>query len=296
LIRGADPDARTIIVVCGGFVRPESSMNREVQVRQQTMLGFGGTPLVVRSFGMPDRNRRGVLLVHGWAESAAYWDEIAAMLGREHLVIVPALRMQGESLLQGDEPVEASIPLIVKDMEVILTELGMADCLAVGHSMGGQVVTLLAERDAFLVASTIVLDPAYGALPDEIAAADTRKREHVTSAVARFTEQHPEVSVETVRNYGGALAALYDSEYLLDDSMGAVEKTGVVLRRRRRPALAVYASDVGAQTEQRLTADAAVPPEIVRWTLGGGHHFPAAHPRAIAELIEEWMARTPLGL
>ncbi|HZW41041.1 MAG TPA: hypothetical protein VFE99_01965, partial [Agromyces sp.] len=66
-------------------------------MRQQTMLGSGGTPLVVRSYGMPGRNRRGVLLVHGWAESAAYWDEIGAMLGREHLVIVPALRMHGES-------------------------------------------------------------------------------------------------------------------------------------------------------------------------------------------------------
>ena len=271
-------------------------MTREVQVRQQTILGSGGTPLVVRSYGMPGRNGRAVLLVHGWAESAAYWDEIAAMLGHQHVVIVPALRMHGESLLQGEKPVEVSIPLLVQDMQAILTDLGMAHCVAVGHSMGGQVVTLLAERHPFLVAGTIVLDPAYGALPDEIAAADTRRREHVNSAVARFTEQHPQISPETVRSYAGALAALYDSEYLLDDSMGAVEKTGVVLRRRRRPALAVYASDVGVQTEQRLTADAAVPPEIVQWTLGGGHHFPAAHPQAVADLIEEWMARTPLRL
>ncbi|WP_448003087.1 alpha/beta fold hydrolase [Agromyces bauzanensis] len=264
-------------------------------MRQQTTPGADGTPLLVHTVGEPRGGDTAILLVHGWARSAAYWAEVAAPLGRDHFVVVPDLRMHGESLLLRNDGVDVSIPLLVQDMRVILAALGVTGCVAVGHSMGGQVVTLLAEGAPELVHATVVLDPAYGALPDEIAAADTRKREHVASAVGEFTDRHPDVSPAIVRRYADALATLYDSEYLLAHSIGAIEATGPVLRRRRRPALAVYATDVGVQTELSLTADAAVPPEVVRWTLGGGHDFPAAHPGPVAELIAEWIARAAVA-
>lgn len=261
-------------------------------MRKQSILAADGTPLAVRSFGERREGEPAILLVHGWARSAAYWDEIAAALGRERLVIVPALRMHGESLLFRSDVVDVSIPLLVDDMRVILTALDVTSCFAVGHSMGGQVVTLLADAAPQLVRGTIVLDPAYGALPDEIAAADSRKRAHVSSAVAEYQVQHPDASPTLVQRYAHVLAALYHSEYLLDHSIGAVEATAPVLLRRRHPALAVYSTDVGVQTERSLTTDAAVPPEIVRWNLGGGHDFPAAHPLQAADLIARWIART----
>jgi pimeloyl-ACP methyl ester carboxylesterase len=261
-------------------------------MRHQTIPGADGTPLAVRMFGERRTGDPAILLVHGWAQSASYWDEIAATLGRDHLVIVPALRMHGDSLALRDADVDVSIPLLVEDMGVILAGLGVTDCVAAGHSMGGQVVTLLADGAPQLVRSTVVLDPAYGALPDEIAAADSRKREHVALAVAEFTEQRPDASSATLRRYAGALAALYDSEYLLDHSIGAIEATGPVLARRRRRALAVYSTDVGVQTELSLTADAAMPPEVVRWNLGGGHDFLAAHPEPVADLIARWIVTT----
>jgi pimeloyl-ACP methyl ester carboxylesterase len=261
-------------------------------VRQQTIPGADGTPLRVRTFGERREGDPAILLVHGWGRSAAYWDDIAATLVHAHFVVVPDLRMHGESLLLRNEGVDVGIPLLVEDMRVVLDRLRVTSCIAVGHSMGGQVATLLADGVPQLVRGTVALDPAYGALPDEIATADSRKREHVESAVAEFTEQHPDVSPAIVHRYADALAALYDSEYLLDHSIGAIEATGPVLLRRQRPALAVYASDVGVQTELSLTADAAVPPEVVRWNLGGGHDFPAAHPQPVADLIERWIART----
>jgi len=261
-------------------------------VRQRTISGADGTPLAVRSFGERREDDPAILLVHGWARSAAYWDEIAATLGRERLVVVPDLRMHGESLLLRNDGVDVSIPLLVEDMRVILAGLGVTSCFAVGHSMGGQVVTLLADGAPQLVRGTVALDPAYGALPDEIAAADQRRREHVASAVAEYVEHHPDASPTIVERYAGVLTALYDSEYLLDHSIGAIEATGPVLRRRRRPALAVYATDIGVQTERSLTTDAAVPPEVVRWHLGGGHDFAAAHPRQVADLIGRWISRT----
>lgn len=264
-------------------------------MRQQTILAADGTPLAVRSFGERREGDPAILLVHGWARSEAYWDEIAAALGREHLVIVPALRMHGESLLLRSDGVDVSIPLLVEDLHVILAELDVTSCFAVGHSMGGQVVTLFADAAPHLVRGTVAFDPAYGALPDEIAAAAARKREHVASAVTEHLEQHPDASPTLVQRYAHALAALYDSEYLLDHSIGAVEATGPVLLRRRRPSLAVYSTDIGVQTERSLTAGAGVPPEVVRWNVGGGHDFPEAHPRPVVDLIAGWIARTTGG-
>ncbi|KRE22498.1 alpha/beta fold hydrolase [Agromyces sp. Soil535] len=261
-------------------------------MRRHTLLGADGTPLAVLTFGEHREGAPAILLVHGWARSAAYWDEIATQLGRDRLVVVPALRMHGESLLLQSDGVDVSIPLLVADMRVILGGLGVTTCFAVGHSMGGQVVTLLADREPELVRGTVVLDPAYGASADEIAAAEARRRAHVATAEAEYLEQHPDASPEVVRRYADALAAFYDSEYLLDHSIGAIQATGPVLERRRRPALAVYATEIGVQTERALTSGAAVRPEILRWDLGGGHDFPAAHPGPVADLIGRWISRT----
>jgi len=187
--------------------------------------------------------------------------------------------------------VPVSIPLMVEDMLAILAALDVTSCFAVGHSMGGQIVTLLADLAPDLVIGTVALDPAYGALPDEIAVAEERKRAHVAQAELDFRAEHPAASPLTVERYAHALADLYDSEYLLDHSIGALGATAPVLMRRRRPALTVYATNAGVQTERTLTADADLRPEVVRWTLGGGHDFPAAHPEETAAMIAEWIAR-----
>ena len=41
-------------------------------MRQQTMPGADGTPLAVRMFGERRTGDPAILLVHGWARSAAY--------------------------------------------------------------------------------------------------------------------------------------------------------------------------------------------------------------------------------
>jgi pimeloyl-ACP methyl ester carboxylesterase len=260
-------------------------------VREDIIPGADGLPLAVMTIGEERRDLPTVLLVHGWARTAGYWDGIAAILGTEHRVIVPALRMHGASLALREIDVPVSIPLMVEDMLAILAALDVTSCVAVGHSMGGQIVTLLADRAPDLVSGTVALDPAYGALPDEIDIADERKRDHVDQAVQDFLAEHPSASSSTVERYAHALADLYDSEYLLDHSIGALGATAPVLMRRRRPALAVYATDVGVQTELELTAGAELRPEVVRWTLSGGHDFPAAHPDETAAMITEWIAR-----
>lgn len=252
-----------------------------------------GVTLVTRLLGDAARAPLAVLLVHGWARSAGYWDEVAATLSSAYPVIAPALRMHEESLLRRPVAVDVSIPLLVDDLVGVLDELGVARCIAIGHSMGGQVVTLLADRFPDRVAATVVLDPAYGAHPDEIAAWPVRRREHVAEARRAFRQRHPGVDDHLERAYAAALEALYDSEYLEEHSIGAIDDTRPVLQRRSRPALAVFATPGGAETERVATADAAVRPDIVLWEAGGGHDFPAQHPDAVSRLILEWLRDQP---
>jgi pimeloyl-ACP methyl ester carboxylesterase len=159
--------------------------------------------------------------------------------------------------------------------------------------MGGQIVTLLADRFPDRVVATVVLDPAYGAQPDEIAAWPVRRREHVAEARRAFRQRHPDADDDLEQAYAAALEALYDSEYLEDHSIGAIDDTRPVLRRRSRPALAVFATPAGAATERDATADAAVRPDIVLWEAGGGHDFPAHHPEAVSRLILDWLGGQP---
>jgi pimeloyl-ACP methyl ester carboxylesterase len=252
-----------------------------------------GVPLVARLLGDAAGAPLAVLLVHGWARSAGYWDEIATVLSGAYPVIAPALRMHEESLLRRPVAVDVSIPLLVDDLAGLLDELGVARCIAIGHSMGGQVVTLLADRFPDRVAATVVLDPAYGAQPDEIAAWPVRRREHVAEARRAFRQRHPDADDDLEQAYAAALEALYDSEYLEDHSIGAIDDTRPVLRRRSRPALAVFATPAGAATERDATADAAVRPDIVLWEAGGGHDFPAHHPEAVSRLILDWLGGQP---
>lgn len=252
-----------------------------------------GVPLVTRLFGHPDDAPLALLLVHGWARSAGYWDEVATRLSDSYPVVAPALRMHEESLFRGPRDVAVSIPLLVEDMAGILDRLGVARCIAIGHSMGGQIATLLADRFPDRVAATVVLDPAYGAQPDEIAAWPVRRREHVAEARRAFRERHPDAGADLERAYAAALEALYDSEYLEEHSIGAIDDTRPVLRRRTRPALAVFATPAGAEMERRITAGAPVRPDVVLWEHGGGHDFPARHPEAVSELILDWLGAQP---
>lgn len=254
-----------------------------------------GVPLVTRVFGHVDGAPLAVLLVHGWARSAGYWDEMATRLSGSYPVVAPALRMHEESLFRGPRDVDVSIPLLVDDVAGILDQLGVAHCIAIGHSMGGQIVTLLADRLPERVAATVVLDPAYGAQPDEIAAWPTRRREHVAEARRAFRERHRDADAEIERAYVAALEALYDSEYLEEHSIGAVDDTRPVLRRRTRPALSVFATPAGAEMERSATAGAPVRPDVVVWKRGGGHDFPARHPDAVTELILEWLGAQPVS-
>lgn len=228
-----------------------------------------------------------LVLLHGWGNSATWWAPVTARLRDRHRVIVPDQRMHGASLsLATGREVPVSIRALADDVIAVLDAFGEDRAVLVGHSMGGQVAAVVADRRPDRVAGTIVADPSYGASDEEIAAAPQRRAQHLALARARRAAS----AADSEERHYAALAELYDSQYLRPDSVGARRDTAALLRRRTRPSLTVYSTETAAAVELELSRGCAVHPEVVVWP-GVSHDFPVQRPEMFASLVRDWSRR-----
>ncbi|WP_335992190.1 alpha/beta fold hydrolase [Glycomyces sp. MUSA5-2] len=231
-----------------------------------------------------------LMLLHGWGNSARWWAPVTALLRDRHRVIVPDQRMHGASLaLAAGRDVPVSIRALADDVVAVLDALGEDRAVLVGHSMGGQVAAVAADRRPDRVAGTVVADPSYGASDEEIAAAPQRRAQHLALARARRAVVPANPGAEEERHFA-ALAELYDSQYLRPDSVGARRDTAALLRRRTRQSLTVYSTETAAAVELELSRGCAVHPEVVVWP-GVSHDFPVQRPEMFASLVRDWSRR-----
>lgn len=126
-----------------------------------------GVEIAVRVF---EGQGPSVVLVHGWMMSGHVWDPVIELLqARGVRVVVPDLRGCGES-----DRSQSSYALdrFAEDVSAVLRECADDRPLLVGHSMGGQVVQLVAARDGDELGGIALLNtvPLAGLpLPDEAA-------------------------------------------------------------------------------------------------------------------------------
>lgn len=106
------------------------------------------------SYRIVGEGKTPVLLVHGWMVSGAVFDPLIDALDRTDLrLIVPDLRGSGLS----DKPTSGyTLSTFAEDLAAILEAEGKPAIL-VGHSMGGQLVQLLAAMRPELVSAAAVL-------------------------------------------------------------------------------------------------------------------------------------------
>ncbi|MCW2760097.1 MAG: alpha/beta hydrolase [Marmoricola sp.] len=97
-----------------------------------------------------------ILLVHGVEASLHWFDRITPLLARNHLVIRVDLIGNGGSAKPG--PGHYSIADQARAVADVLASLTIQHVTAVGHSMGGAVVTALAEQSPAAVSRIVVLD------------------------------------------------------------------------------------------------------------------------------------------
>lgn len=110
----------------------------------------------VRAWGDP--MRPAIVLVHGGAAHASWWDPIAPLLARSHRVLAPDLTGHGESGARDSY----SIATWADEVENLLaSELLTGPPLLVGHSMGGQIVAEVALRRRARLGALVLLDAEF---------------------------------------------------------------------------------------------------------------------------------------
>src|SRR6202167_5956008 len=129
-----------------------------------------GTPIAYRAYG--DREDRGLVLVHGGAAHARWWDHIAPLLATDHLVVALDLSGHGDS----GRRETYSLDLWAAEVLGVAEDAGIAGPpTVIGHSMGGFVTrrppSLHGSRLAGAVA---VYSPVRDITPEERAAREHR--------------------------------------------------------------------------------------------------------------------------
>ncbi|MFJ9898152.1 alpha/beta fold hydrolase [Streptomyces sp. NPDC091280] len=240
-----------------------------------------------------------LLLVHGWGGDGREWSPHAEALADRFRVLVPDLRGHGRSEVpgQGNTPVE-----MADDLAALLARTATGPATVVGHSMGGQVVNLLAVRHPALVRSVIALDPAHGAHGEEVAGIPerlARYRAHGARAAADFIagafSPSAPVGLRTahIRTMLGTpdhvVAEAYAGMYTDPDAVGVRPRSEAYLRQRTRRALTVWTSAEAAAWERGTLH---VPGSRVDHWPDTGHYLHEEHPERTVRLIRDWTATT----
>src|SRR5215218_7950912 len=104
-------------------------------------------------------NRQGspIVLIHCYTCSMKWWEKLAPLLERDHRVIrVDLLGHGGSDKPGGGYSIDDQASAVAE----ALAKLGVTGATVVGHSLGGSVVTALAEQSPRLATRVVIIDQA----------------------------------------------------------------------------------------------------------------------------------------
>ena len=139
-----------------------------------------------------------VVLVHGWAGNATYWDHQVAYLAARYHVITVDLAGHGES---GLGRTDWNLVAFGDDVVAVVAEIDAQNVALVGHSMGGDAIVFAARRLGDRVAGLVWVD-AFRSLGKE----PVSTPEQVDDFLAPFREDFPGAVDQFVRNMFPAAA------------------------------------------------------------------------------------------
>ncbi len=96
-----------------------------------------------------------IVMIHGFGAAIDWWDEIAPALATDHRVIRIDLIGHGGTAAPASG---YTIPRQAELVAAVLDRLGVDRFTVIGHSMGGEVATALAERNPARIAAMILID------------------------------------------------------------------------------------------------------------------------------------------
>lgn len=256
-----------------------------------------GRELSWRSVGTGPR----LLLVNGYAATAADWDPVAlSALAESFNLICPDNRGVGGSQL-GD-PAELTIDSMAADLEGLLDALEIESAPVAGWSMGGFVVQRLAARAPHRVEAMALLSTDPGgsaAIPADpgvwarLVDHSGTPREQATRMISLLFPAEPAAEID--RRFGDVVAA------------ARAELSATTLTAQER-AMAVWHGEDQPRPSQAVPVlvvhgdeDVVIPPAnaealAAHWPgarvepiAGGGHAFVAQEPQRLADLIVSFL-------
>lgn len=111
-----------------------------------------GAAITWRSWGEP--GRPGIVLVHGGAAHARWWDHLAPLFAHDHHVVALDLSGHGDAGRRDAYPPSTW----AEEVAAVAEHHGMERPVVVGHSMGGFVAIVLASRMGDRLGGTIIVD------------------------------------------------------------------------------------------------------------------------------------------
>lgn len=232
-----------------------------------------------------------LLLVHGWGADRQSWNQITKLVAPWADVVAPDLPGHGSRTAVHS----LTVPLLVDDLAAGLTE----PVVAVGHSMGGQLVAWLAVRYPALVERIVVIGPAYGADDAEMercpAVLDDLRTRGAESGVefvdrafpdAPGSPLHLDARAQMAATPGEVLADLYESMYLASDSVGSRPAARAFLPSIGKPCLSLYSNEYAATFARSIPWP---PGSTIEVWAGTTHYLHQQYPERFADLLRSWL-------
>lgn len=274
----------------------------DTQVAEGTELA-NGVRLHARWVGPP--TAAPLLFLHGIMGHRRDWDVAIDRLARQHLVVAPDQRGHGRSEWTHSYRVSE----MADDAIALVERLGLGPVPIMGHSMGGMVALLVAERRPDLVDRIVVVDIVPESMATEFAvqmpqmfqAMAEASYDSVEEAVTEWQAENPLARSDLLANYvahalvggpDGKLRWGFDARGLRSFPSGvSSEELWRAIDAVRCPALVVRGEyspiTTRAQVDElaRRLGDAQVV-EIP----GGGHDLGVERPEAVADAVAEFMS------
>ena len=175
--------------------------------------------LQYREWGDP-RTKHALILLHGYGETSAVWEEAAVELAREYRVIALDQRGHGGSQRPSDHNYSRTSQ--VEDLETFIEAIALRTVTLIGHGMGGANALCYAAEHPDVVSALVVIEAAPEVLRTGI---ETMRRLFATAdmfstldeAVQAFQEFYPYATQEQLtRRVRASVAVTDEGSYAWD--------------------------------------------------------------------------------
>jgi pimeloyl-ACP methyl ester carboxylesterase len=236
-----------------------------------------------------------LLLVHGWGSDSHEWTWHLPGLAARHRVIAVDLRGHGYSSVPagGFRPRD-----LAEDLVHLLDHLGIGPVVAVGHSMGAQVVSILAVEHPERAKALVCVDPGYGYSP-EVAATFPAMVKALTAdagAALRIDEWcYTPATPPMLRQWHTRRLLAMPPHVLAEAFAGMFTDAGQIgvrpasdeyLSRRDCPVLGLWFDPARSAWEESLFKHPAS--KTVTWP-GSGHRLHEERPGEFLLVVDQWI-------